>query len=164
MGTSLANSVPTNCVCQPEASNRCRTSSVNVISVLAGQRDLVVVVQRDQFAQAEVAGERGGFVRDPFHQVAVAGEHIGVMVDDRFGRVVDGRQMRFGDRHADGVGEALSERPGRHFDARRVVVLGMARRLAAQLPERFEIVEREVVARTGAAARRAAPSRVRRLR
>ena len=42
----------------------------------------VVVVERDQLAQLERAGERAGLVRNAFHQAAVAEEHISMMVDD----------------------------------------------------------------------------------
>ena len=56
------------------------------------------------------------------------------------------RQPPLGDGHPDRVGEALAERPGRRLDARRQAVLGMARGPRAPLPERLEVVEREVVA------------------
>ena len=52
--------------------------------------------------------------------------------------------MRFGDRHADRVGKALAQRTGGDFDTRRVVILGMSGRLAAELAERFKVVEREI--------------------
>ena len=68
---------------------------------------------------------------------------IGVVVDDRLLAVVDRGEVRFGDREADRVGEALAERPGRDLDARRDVNLGVAGRLAAELAEVLEIVERE---------------------
>ena len=42
----------------------------------------VVVVERDQLAELERAGERAGLVRNAFHQAAVAEEHPGVMIDD----------------------------------------------------------------------------------
>ena len=45
--------------------------------------DAVVVVERDQLAELQRAGERAGLVRDAFHQAAVAAEHVGVVIDDR---------------------------------------------------------------------------------
>ena len=51
------------------------------------------------------------------------------------------------DGHADGVREALAERSGRRLDAGRQAVLRVARRAAAPLAERLEVVERDVVAR-----------------
>ena len=49
---------------------------------MAVDRDAVVVVERDQLAQAQGASERAGLVRDAFHQAAVAEEHISIMIDD----------------------------------------------------------------------------------
>ena len=43
--------------------------------------DVVVVVDVDQPAQAEVAGQGGRLVADALHQVAVAADHEGVVVD-----------------------------------------------------------------------------------
>ena len=60
------------------------------------------------------------------------------VVDDRVVRAVElGRQAALGDGHADAVGEALAERPGRRLDAGRQAVLGMAGRDAAPLAERL---------------------------
>ena len=49
---------------------------------LAVDGDAVVVVEGDQLAQAQGAGQRADFVRDAFHQAAVAEEGVGVVVDD----------------------------------------------------------------------------------
>ena len=65
----------------------------------------------------QMPGERDRFLADAFHQVAVGGEHIGVVIDDVAPN--SAREMPFGDRHADGVGEALAERAGGGLDARR---------------------------------------------
>ena len=46
-------------------------------------RDVVVVVDADQPAEAEVAGERRGLVADALHEAAVAGDHVRVVVDER---------------------------------------------------------------------------------
>ena len=54
-------------------------------------------------------------------------------------------EVRFGDRHADGVGETLTERAGGDFDARRMFALRVAGRLAAPLPKKLDVVEGEVV-------------------
>ena len=55
-------------------------------------------------------------------------------------------QPALGEGHADRVGEPLPERAGRHLDARRVVVLGVAGRPAAPLAELAQVLERQVVA------------------
>ena len=59
-------------------------------------------------------GESQGLLRDPLHQAAVADQGIGVMIDQilsehRF-------EMPLRDRHADGIAEALAERPGGGLD------------------------------------------------
>ncbi len=69
------------------------------------------------------------------------------MIDDGLLDVVNGRQVGLRDRKADGVGESLTERPGRHLDAGRVMRFRMPGRLAAKLAERFEVVKANLVAR-----------------
>ncbi len=51
-----------------------------------------------------------------------------------------------GNRETDGVRQPLAERAGGGLDARRLAVLGMARRLGMQLAELLEIVDRQCVA------------------
>ena len=55
-------------------------------------------------------------------------------------------QEPLGDRHADGVGEALPERSRRDLDTRGVPGLGVAGRARPEGPERLEVVELEAVA------------------
>ena len=64
----------------------------------AVDRDLVVVEQHDQAAEAEMPGERDRLVADPFHEAAVAGERIGMMRDHRVAK--PRRQQPLGQRHA----------------------------------------------------------------
>src|SRR5699024_5768729 len=42
----------------------------------------VVVVEHDQLAQTQRAGQGAGFVADAFHEAAVAGKTIGVVIDN----------------------------------------------------------------------------------
>ena len=91
--------------------------------------DVVVVVDVDQPAQLQVAGQRGGLVGDPLLEAAVAGEHERVVVADLGGE--GGAQPAFGDPHAHPVGHALAEGTGGHLDPGRVVELGVARGAAA---------------------------------
>ena len=115
---------------------------------VAVDRDVIVVVDQRQLAEPEVAGDRGGLARDALHEVAVADEGPGAVVDDAVARPIEvlGEES-LGDRHADRVADALAQRPGGRLDARRVAPLGMARRLRAPLPERAQLVERQVVPR-----------------
>ena len=93
----------------------------------------VVVPQHDELAQLQVPGHGNGFVADAFHQAAVTGDDICMVIDQG---VAEARVMQpFRQRHADGGGDTLPERPGRRLDPRRVAVFGMARGLGAQLAE-----------------------------
>ena len=84
---------------------------------------------------------------DAFHQAAVASEHVGVMVNHRMARPVELLgQALFGHRHAHRIGQALTQRSGGGLDARRITVLGVARRLGVKLAELLEVVDRERVA------------------
>ena len=114
---------------------------------VALDRDVVVVVEARQPAEAEVPGDRRRLPRDALLQVAVGADAVRAVVDDLVpGAVVASGQHALGQRHADRVPEALPERPGGRLDARRVVHLRVARRLRPPLPERLQIVDRQVVA------------------
>ena len=108
--------------------------------------DVVVVVKEDELAQLVRAGEGAGLVGDALFQAPVAAERVGVVVDDGEALAVEGRrEVRLGERHADGVGDALAERAGRRLDAGRVAVFGMTGRLVAQLAEVDQVLFGEVV-------------------
>ena len=114
---------------------------------VAVDRDAVVVIQHHQLGQLERAGQRAHFVRDAFHKAAVAGEGIGVVVDDGVAGLVElGGQQRFGQRHADGIAQALAQRAGGGFHARGDAHFGVARRLGMQLAEVLQFFDRQVVA------------------
>jgi hypothetical protein len=107
----------------------------------------VVVPEGDQLAEAQRAGQRAGFVRNAFHQATIAEEGVGVVIDDFVARLVElGSQHLFGQREADGVSDALAERAGRGFNARRVTKLGVTRCFGVQLAEIFQIIDRQIVA------------------
>ena len=93
---------------------------------VAVDRDVVVVVDADQVAETLVTSERGSFVADAFLEAAVAGNHERVMVDHIVSELRP--QPPLGNRHAHGVGESLTERPGGDLDADRELCLGVAGR------------------------------------
>ena len=105
--------------------------------------DVVVVVEGDEAAETEVAGQRGRLVGDALHEAAVAGHDVGVVVAHVGAEAV--AHDTLGDGHADRVAETLAQRARGHLDARRVAALGVARRLAAPLAELAQVLEREVV-------------------
>ena len=113
---------------------------------LAVDGDAVVVVDPDQTAELQMAGERAGLVRHALHQVPVGREEIRTMVHDAVTRPVEQlREVRLRERHPHGVPHPLTERAGRGLDARGEPVLGVARRAAPPLAELLDVVEREVV-------------------
>ncbi len=115
---------------------------------VAVDRNAVVVVERDQLAQAPRAGERTGFMRNAFHQAAIAQKDIGVVIDDRVAGPVELRgEQFFGERHADRVGQSLSERAGGGFHAGRDADLRMAGRLRMELAKIAQFGDRKIVAR-----------------
>ena len=109
--------------------------------------DAVVVVDRDQLVQLPRRRQARGLVADAFHQAAVAEKHIGAVIDQRVARAIElVRQQLFGQRHAHRIGQALAQRAGGRFHAGRDADLGVARRLAVQLPEVAQLAHRQVVA------------------
>ena len=110
--------------------------------------DAVVVVEDDELAQLQRAGQRGRFRRHPLLQIAVRGQDIGMVVDEFVAGAVElRRQPAFRQSHPDGVGEPLPQRAGGDFHARRQAVFRVAGRLAAPLPEPPQFVQRQVIAR-----------------
>ena len=97
--------------------------------------DLVVVVEHGEVAEPLVAGERRRLGRHALLQVAVGGEDVDVVVEDALARrgvrVEQAALAASRHGHADGVADALAEGSGGDLDARRVVVLRVAGRLAA---------------------------------
>ena len=113
----------------------------------AVDRDVVVVVEVDEPAEAEVAGDRRGLHRDALHHVAVGADRVDAPVDDVVvGPVVALGEEAVGDREADAVREALPERARRRLDALGQEVLRMAGRARLPLAEALQLLEREVVA------------------
>ncbi len=114
----------------------------------AVDRDAVVVVETDQLAELQGAGERAGLVRHAFHQATVAEEDPGVVVDHVVARPIEGgRQDALRQRHADCVGEALAKRAGRRLDAEVRLDFRVAGRMRAELPEFLQLLDVERVAR-----------------
>ena len=106
--------------------------------------DVVVVVDPAQVRKFQMPGDRRGFRGNSFHHVAVAANRPDVVVEQLESRTIEMlRQPALGDRHADAVGDALTERAGGGLNARGQAVFGMPGRLAAQLPEILDLVERE---------------------
>ena len=96
-------------------------------------RNLVVVEQHDQFAELQMSRHGDRFVTDPLHQATVTCENVCVMVDDVIAKAR--RQHSFSERHADSVGNPLTQRSCRGFDPAGMSIFRMAGGSAAELAE-----------------------------
>ncbi len=68
-------------------------------------RDAVVIVKADEFAQSQGARQRAHFVRNALHQTAVAHKHPGIVVNNLMVRLVKlCRQRALGNRQPNRVG------------------------------------------------------------
>jgi hypothetical protein len=61
------------------------------------------------------------------------------------GPVVTSGELRFANRHANRIGEALTERAGCSFYAGRAPGVGVSRRLTIPLTKLLDVVERKLV-------------------
>ena len=107
--------------CQPYASKRLPLSSVVKVSDgRAVDRDVVVVVDVDEPAEPEVAGDRRGLLarRPPSGRRRSRSRRSSESTISWCGPVVALGEEALGDRHADAVREALPERAGRRLDPR----------------------------------------------
>ena len=118
---------------------------VIVESQLGGaiDRDVVVVVDAHQATEAEVTGQGGGFVRDTLLETPVASDRPDPVVD-KFSAVLR-PQSALSDRQPHRVGESLPEGAGRHLDAWRDADLWVPWGTRAELAERPQVIERQVV-------------------
>jgi len=109
--------------------------------------DAVVIVEGDQLAQAQRAGQRSDFVGNAFHHAAITQEHVGVVIDDVVARTVELRaQDFFSQCETYGVGQALAQGTGGGLDAWGVAELRVTRSAAMQLAEALEVIDGDVVA------------------
>ncbi len=109
----------------------------------AFDRDVVVVVDPAEVVEAQVTGQRCRFMRNALHQAAITTDRINVVIKDvESGLVVAAREPLPRDCHPNTSRNALPQWPGCGFDSRHPVVLGVTRRLAVQLAEPANVVER----------------------
>ncbi len=109
----------------------------------AVDRDVVVVVDEDHAPEAQVPGERRGFVADAFHQVAVAADPEDAVVAEIGAEAL--AQVLLVDRESDRVREALAEGAGRDLDTLGVAVLRVTGSARGPLAELADVVELEAV-------------------
>ncbi len=112
----------------------------------AVDRDAVVVIEHNQLAKIQSAGQRAHFMRDTFHQATITRKHVGKVIDDFeiFAVELCG-QRALGNRHAHAIGEALAKRACGGFNSRRVTKFGMAGGTGVKLAEIFQVLDTEVI-------------------
>ena len=86
---------------------------------------MVVVVDGDKPPQALVPSQRSGLVADALGQIAVAANHVSEVIAKLLPKT--GPQVALCYSHTDGIGEALTQRPGGYLDPCGVSNLGVAR-------------------------------------
>ena len=91
-----------------------------------------------------MAGERRRLPRDALHHAAVAAQRVHVVPEQVETRTVElPGHPTAGDRHADTGRHPLSQRAGRRLHAGGPAVFGVAGRLAVELTEALDVVERQ---------------------
>ena len=113
-------------------------------------RDLVVVIDQRQVAEALHGGDRGGLGADPLLDVAVARHRVDVVVErggvvTRVG-VEKPSLLARGHGHADRVADALAQGTGGGLDTGGVAELRVPRGLAAPGAQRLQVLELEAPA------------------
>ena len=114
---------------------------------VAIDRDTVVIVERDQFAQLQRSCQRADFMGNTFHHAAIAHEGIGEVIHDIVAWTVElRRQCFFRNRHTDRVRNPLAQRAGGGFNTCGVTHFRVARRFGVQLTEVLQLRHRQVIA------------------
>src|SRR5437867_10137296 len=113
----------------------------------AFDRDVIVVVEIDKFAEFEMTRKRGGFGRNAFHQIAVRNNCIDVMIDNVAAILVElGSEVSGTHRHANTIGKPLAQRTCCYLDTWRQSVFRMAGSLRAPLTKTLQLLHRKVIA------------------
>jgi len=102
-------------------------------------RDVVVIPENNELVQLQMASKRNRFLRNAFHQAAVTCDDIGVVVLEVGPEF--GREFLFGNRHAHGIGNALTEWTGRGFNACGMAIFRMASGFRTNLAEILDLVD-----------------------
>ena len=90
----------------------------------SGERNVILIVEINEFAQLQVSGQRRSFVGDALHKIAIAADGVRVVIDDLVsGPVITRCEPRLGDRDAYSVGETLPERSRGDFHVGRLAAL-----------------------------------------
>ncbi len=110
-------------------------------------RNIVVIVERDQLAELQGTRQRTSLVGNTLHQATVAQKYPGLMVHNVETGLIELRgQHFFGQRHANSIRNALPQRTGSRFDRQVRLVLRVTCGAIAQLTKISNLIHRQVVA------------------
>ena len=108
--------------------------------------DMVVVIQINQFSEAERRRQRRCFGADTFHQVPVGYQSVRIVIDNRQSRfVIYGCQMFFRQGHPDSHGKALSQWSRSGFHTRCHAIFRMTRSHGFPLAKFFDFTDRQII-------------------
>ena len=114
----------------------------NVSTTVNG--DVVVVINDNQTAELEVAGNRGSLVGNSLLQTTISAESVNVVVDNGETLLVEGSgQIGLSNSHTDGIAHTLSQRTSANLHSSGLH-LGMARSAASELAEVLQIIHRKL--------------------
>ena len=102
---------------------------------------MVVVVNRNELVESEVASQRCRLVRDALLKVSVSAKNECVVVKQLWSELRTKRML--GKCETNCIGKALSERTRRDLDAWSVPTLGVSRRRRSKLSEVLYVIKRE---------------------
>ena len=108
---------------------------------------MVVVIHADEVSQLQVTSKRCRLASNTLHRASITEEAKGMIRDQIKSRLIeDTPSMCLRHRETDGIAETLSQRPGRHLDARSIMSFGVAGGNAVHLTEVLQIVHADFVA------------------
>ena len=105
-------------------------------------RDAIIIKQHNQPAKPQMASQTCCLMADPFHQTAIPGDCIGEMIHQII--AILGVQMPLSHRHADRIGNALSQRASGCFNPARMAKLRMPGGACAQLAELAQLIQSHI--------------------
>lgn len=103
--------------------------------------DVVAVVEHDQLAQLQVAGQRSCFGSHPLHVAAIAQDHVGVVIHNGVAGLVEaGGQMGLGNRQPNRVTHPLPQRAGGDLYPRSFKVFRVAGGFGSPLAKLLDVL------------------------
>ena len=108
--------------------------------------DVVVIVEVNELAEFEMAGEGGRFMGHTLHELAVADDCVGMVIDHLVFRTIEmGGQKPLGNGHSHTIGKSLTKGAGSGLDPFCNVRFRVTGGEALPLAEILEFIERKII-------------------